>query len=163
MTELVRWEPFRDMLNMRREMDRLFDNFFAPFTTSEWETPAGWETPAEWGVAVDVSENEDAYIVKASVPGVNPEDIEVTLTDNVLTISGSSKGEVETEGEKFHMRERRFGRFSRTLALPTPPKSEAIEAVQANGVITLTLPKAEESRPKRITIKPTGERKTIEG
>lgn len=157
MADLVRWEPFRDMLNMRREMDRLFDNFFAPFATSEWETPT------EWGVAVDVSENEDAYIIKASVPGVNPEDIEVTLTDNVLTISGTSKGDIETEGEKFHMRERRFGRFSRTLALPTPPKSDAIEATHTNGVITLTLPKAEETKPKRITIKPAAERKVIEG
>lgn len=157
MSELVRWEPFRDMLNMRREMDRLFDNFFAPFTTSEWEA-----TP-NWGLAVDVSENEDAYIVKASVPGVSPEDIEVTLTDNVLSISGTSQGEVETEGEKYHVRERRFGHFSRTLTLPTPPKADAIEAIHTNGVITLTLPKAEETKPKRITIKPMGERKVIEG
>ncbi|HUM69510.1 MAG TPA: Hsp20/alpha crystallin family protein, partial [Chloroflexota bacterium] len=107
MTELARWEPFRDMLNMRREMDRLFDNFFAPFATSEWETPA------QWGLAVDVSENDDAYIVKASVPGVSPEDIEVTLTDNVLSISGTSSGDIETEEEKYHVRERRFGHFSR--------------------------------------------------
>lgn len=157
MSELVRWEPFRDMLNMRREMDRLFDNFFAPFTTSEWKA-----TP-NWGLAVDVSENEDAYIVKASVPGVSPEDIEVTLTDNVLSISGTSQGEVETEGEKYHVRERRFGHFSRTLTLPTPPKADAIEAIHTNGVLTLTLPKAEETKPKRITIKPMGERKVIEG
>lgn len=157
MSELVRWEPFRDMLNMRREMDRLFDNFFAPFATSEWETPT------QWGLAVDVSENDDAYMVKASVPGVNPEDIEVTLTDNVLTISGASKGDIETEGEKYHVRERRYGHFSRTLTLPTAPKADAIEAIHTNGVLTLTLPKAEETKPKRITIKPMSERKVIEG
>ncbi len=157
MSELVRWEPFRDMLNMRREMDRLFDNFFAPFASSEWETPT------QWGLAVDVSENDDAYVVKASVPGVNPDDIEVTLTDNVLTISGASKGDIETEGEKYHVRERRYGHFSRTLTLPTAPKADAIEAIHTNGVLTLTLPKAEETKPKRITIKPMGERKVIEG
>lgn len=157
MSELVRWEPFRDMLNMRREMDRLFDNFFAPFASSEWETPT------QWGLAVDVSENDDAYVVKASVPGVNPDDIEVTLTDNVLTISGASKEDIETEGEKYHVRERRYGHFSRTLTLPTAPKADAIEAIHTNGVLTLTLPKAEETKPKRITIKPMGERKVIEG
>jgi HSP20 family protein len=157
MSELIRWEPFRDMLNMRRDMDRLFDNFFAPFTEKSWDTPT------TWGLAVDVSENEDAYTVRASLPGVKPDDIEVTLTENVLTIKGTASSETETEGEKYHLRERRYGSFGRTLTLPAPLKQEAIEASHENGVLTLRLPKAEETKPKRISIKPTAERKVIEG
>lgn len=157
MTNLTRWEPIREMWNMRRDVDRLFDNFFAPLTDQTWETPV------TWGLAVDVSENDDAYIVKASLPGVKPEEIEVTLTDNVLTIKGDAGADIETEGEHYHVRERRYGSFSRTLTLPTSLKPDVIEAVHENGVLTLTLPKAEETKPKRITIKPTSERKTIEG
>lgn len=157
MTNLERWEPFRNMLNMRRDMDRLFDNFFAPLSEQSWETPM------TWGLAVDVSENDDAYIVKASLPGVKPEEIEVTLTDNVLTIKGETSADIETEGEHYHVRERRQGSFGRTLTLPSPLKQDAIEAVHENGVLTLTLPKAEETIPKRITIKPTPERRVIEG
>ncbi len=156
MANLVRWEPFREMLNMRREMDRLFDNFFET-------SPTAWDTPTSWGLAVDVSENDDAFVIKASVPGVNPDDIEVTLSDNALTIKGESKSDIEKEDEKYHLRERRYGSFARTLTLPVTLKAEAIEATHENGVLTLTLPKAEEIKPRRITIKPWRERKVIEG
>ena len=93
MPSIVRWEPFRDMLNMRRDMDRLFDNFFAPLTDQDRETPV------TWGLAVDVSENDDAYTVKASLPGVKPEEIDVTLADNVLTIKGEIKSDNELSAQ----------------------------------------------------------------
>jgi HSP20 family protein len=160
MANLVRWEPFREMLNMRRDMDRLFDNFFEA-SPQTWEGQTNWQT--NWGLAVDVSENEDSFIVKASVPGINPDDIEVTLTDNVLTIKGETRSDTESEKDKYHVRERRFGSFARTLSLPVPLKSDAIEATHENGVLTLTLPKAEEVKPRRISIKPQSGRRTIEG
>lgn len=156
MANLARLEPFREMLSMRREMDRLFDSFFEA-------SPSTWEGQSNWGLAVDVSENDDNFVVRASIPGVNPDDIEVTLSDNTLTIKGETQSDVTSENEKYHVRERRSGGFTRTLTLPMPLKTDAIEANHENGVLTLTLPKAEEVKPRRITINPQGGRKIIQG
>ncbi|MEZ4862318.1 MAG: Hsp20/alpha crystallin family protein [Caldilineaceae bacterium] len=146
MTTLTRWEPFREMANLSRMMDRFFDE---PFT----EMPTLWRRGDGYSLALDVAEQDDQYVVKASVPGIKPEDIEITLTDNVLTIKGETKDEKEIEEEKYHMRERHYGSFTRTIALPVTVNADKIEAVNENGVLTLTLPKAEAVKPKRIEVK----------
>jgi HSP20 family protein len=104
-------------------------------------------------LALDVAEKDDAFIVKASVPGVPAEDVEVTLTDNVLTIKGEMKADKEINEENYHLRERRFGSFMRSVTLPTAVDADKIEAVNENGVLTLTLPKAEAVKPKKIEVK----------
>ena len=147
MTTLTRWEPFREMASLRRAMDRMFDDTF--------EFPRVWEREATWGPALDVVEKEDSYIVKASVPGVAPEDVEITLTDNVLTIKGETKEEKEDKQENYHLRERHYGSFVRSITLPATVNADKVEAVNEHGVLTLTLPKSEAVKPKKITVKST--------
>lgn len=149
MNALTRWDPVREMQGMRNVMERVFDE---PFM----EAPRLWSRALEsFTPALDVMEDDEAYTVKASVPGVDPEVIEVTLTENVLTIKGETKSEEEKEEANYHVRERRFGHFSRSITLPTPIDVEKIEATQEHGTLTLRLPKSEAVKPKRIEIKPT--------
>ena len=157
MSTLTRWNPFQEMMNLRNEVDRLFDESFS-FPQMRWQGATNW------GLALDVRENQDAFTVAASVPGVNPDDLDITLTDNVLTIRGEVKAEEVTENEQYHLRERRCGSFSRSLSLPVLVVAEEIEANYENGILTLTIPKAEEVKPKRIVIKAhANDQKAIEG
>ncbi len=148
MTSIVRWDPFREMAALRNTMDRLFEE---PFM----QRSVLWERPMidEWSLALDVVEDDDKYTVKASLPGVDPDDIEVTLTDNVLTIKGEMKQDEEIEEKNYHLRERRFGRFTRSIALPATVQADKVEAINENGVLTLYLPKTEEVKPKKIAIR----------
>ncbi len=138
MATLVRWDPFR-------EMDALFDN--------AWSMPrVRWAGADACGPAMDVSEEDDKYLVKVSLPGVNPDDLQVTVVENVLTVAGEVKADEKTD-RRYHVRERRFGSFSRKVTLPVPVQGDKVEAEYVHGVLTLTLPKAEEARPKRIAVK----------
>ncbi|OGO66534.1 MAG: hypothetical protein A2030_01525 [Chloroflexi bacterium RBG_19FT_COMBO_50_10] len=150
---LTRWDPFQEMLNLRRTVDRLFDNV---------STDHEWAQPAMWGLAVDVVENKDDFIVKASVPGINPDDLDISYAEDTLTIKGEIKSENEVKENQYHLRERRIGSFARSIILPTRIKGDAIEASYQNGVLTLRLPKADEVKPKRIAIH-VGDQKMIEG
>jgi len=141
---LTRWNPFQEMINLRNTVDRLFDTTLNDLNTTT--------EPMSWGLALDVIEQNDAYLVKASVPGINPDDLEITFTDNVLTIKGSTKTEEEVKDARYHVRERRYGSFARSLTLGDRIKADAIQASYDNGVLTLTLPKSEEVKPKRIQI-----------
>lgn len=100
-----------------------------------------------------MAEQDDAFIVKASIPGVPADDVEITLTDNVLTIKGEMKDDKEVKETNYHLHERRFGSFMRSVTLPTSVDADKIEAVNENGVLTLTLPKAEAVKPKKIEVK----------
>ncbi len=150
---LTRWDPFQEMLNLRRTVDRLFDN-----VGQERE----WAQSPLWGLAIDMVENKDDFIVKASVPGIDPNDIDISYADDTLTIKGEIKSDNEVKESQYHLRERRYGSFARSITLPTKIKGDAIEASYQNGVINLRLPKAEEVKPKRISIK-VGNQKMIEG
>jgi HSP20 family protein len=135
------------MMTLRNAVDRLFDASMTPLDSTR---------PLAWGLPLDVIENEDAYLVKANLPGIQPDDIEITFTDNVLTIKGEMKSEDEVKEARYHMRERRYGAFSRSITLGDRVNGEKIQASYDSGVLTLSLPKAEEARPKRIEIKPAG-------
>ncbi len=159
MTSLIRWNPMRDMLNLRQEFDRLFET---ALDQPAWR----WQDPMTWGLALDVIENDDAFVVKAAAPGVNPDDLDITFTDNVLTIKGEYKADEEVDENNYHIRERRVGSFARSVTLPVGVKSDEIDAAYTDGVLTLTVPKAEEVKPRRIQIKAHKngrKRKTIEG
>ncbi len=149
MNSLTRWDPFREMQTFRDVMDRFFEEPWA-------EAPRQWMQRTEgFPLALDLAEDDANYIVKASVPGVDPENVEVTLTDNVLTIKGETKGEKDVDEKNYHLRERRFGSFTRSVTLPMPVDSEKVEATHENGVLTLRLPKTEAVKPKRIAVKKT--------
>jgi HSP20 family protein len=148
-TTLSRWEPFRELSDMRRMMDRMFDEPF--FKAVDWPRGAN----GTYNLALDVAEQADAYVVKASTPGVNPEDVEITLNDNTLTIKGETKADTAFKDEEYHVRERRYGSFMRTITLPVTVDADKVEATHENGVLTLRLPKAEAVKPKKIAVKST--------
>ena len=136
---ITRWNPFREM----RAMNRMLDNAIE-------YTPLTLET--RWNLALDVAESDEDYVVKASLPGIKPDDLEITFSENVLTIKGEVEEDKELQEAHFHMRERRYGSFSRSIRLPSGIKSEEIEASYEDGVLELHLPKAEEAKPKKIAI-----------
>ena len=140
-----RWDPYREMMVLRNSMDSVADRELAL-------APHSWKS-FKWSVALDVVESEDEYLVTASLPGINPEDLEITFEDNRLTIKGESKEEEEVDEARFHLRERRFGSFTRSIKLPSGIESDKIEANYDKGVLKLHLPKVEEVKPKKISIK----------
>lgn len=152
MTRLVRWEPFREIVSLRNQLDRLLEENL-PFTRGESLEMVNWD------LALNVVEKKDEIEVKTSLPGMKPEEIEVTLRDNVLTISGETKHEEERKDEHYHLREMRYGKFSRSMSLPVAVKEDEVEAVYDQGVLTLHLPKTEEVQAKRIAVHGNGERK----
>jgi HSP20 family protein len=101
---------------------------------------------------LDVSENENEFVIRASLPGVKPDDVQITVHGDTLTISGESKADEEKKGERWHLRERRFGGFQRSLSLATPVSSEKAQATFEHGVLTLILPKSEQAKPRQIKI-----------
>jgi HSP20 family protein len=155
MNNLTRWDPVRDMVNMRETMDRLFESMF--------DGQQVGRQIGQWGLPLDVVENEDEFVVKASIPGINPDDLEITFTDHNLTIKGEIKDDRNVEESRYHLRERRFGRFERRLYLPTEVNADQIEASYDAGVLSLRLPKSEEVKPKRISIKSGSGQKVLEG
>jgi HSP20 family protein len=143
---IVRWDPFRDMVSLRDAMNRLFEESFV--------RPAPWGATFEGApLAVDVVETKDDVTVKASVPGIKPEDIDITIAGDLLTIKGEFKSEHKSEEANVVRQERRYGKFERALSLPTHIVADKARAEFENGVLTLTLPKAEDVKPKAIKVK----------
>jgi len=147
MSSLMRWDPFRDTLSLRNAMDRLFEDSFV--------TPRlGWIAPASAaGMALDVYETKEQVVIKAALPGVKPEETEVTITGDTLTIRGESKEEKEIEEENYIRKERHFGSFARSVTLPAGLEADKAEATFENGVLTLKIPKSEQVKPKSIKVK----------
>lgn len=143
MAEITIWRPLQEL---RKEMDRIFQEFFGRsyFPAERFEI--------EWAPAVDVSETEDAIIVKADLPGVKPEDIEINIVDNVLTIRGEKKREAEEKKENFYRVERFYGSFMRAIQLPTEVEVDKVKAQYKDGVLKITLPKKPEEKKKVIKI-----------
>lgn len=139
MTKVVRWTPMNPA-SLLNEVDRLF------------ERPYAARTASEWSIALDVAETEDAYLVKATVPGINPDEMEITLEDGVLSLKGEIQQDEEVEEAKYHVRERRYGAFSRSIRFPMAVNGDAVEATYTNGVLSLSIPKAEAAKPKRIVV-----------
>ena len=139
MTKVVRWTPMNPV-NLFNEFDRLFEQPVARSTN-------------ELSIPLDVAENDDNYLVKATIPGVNSDDLEITLEDDVLTLKGEFLRDEEVEDVKYHVRERRYGSFSRSIRFPVAVNGDEVEATYTNGILSLNIPKAEAVKPKRITIK----------
>ncbi len=143
--------PVRHVANLRDEVDNLFNLAFARLGNTP-EPERGSEFLEGWFPPVDVAEDKDTLSVRAELPGMKREDIEITLHDGVLTLSGERKGGEKIEGSEMYRSERWFGRFHRTVNLPYPVVPDQIKATYTDGVLTVTLPKAEEAKPKQIAI-----------
>ncbi len=147
MSNLSRWEPMNDMVTLRDAMDRLFDEAF----TRPWGLTGngrGMGMPA-----VDMYQTDEDVVVKTAIPGIKPEDVQISVTGDTLTIKGELKEKNDNKQKAYQIREQRWGTFERTLSLPTDVKADKATADFENGVLTITLPKAEEVKPKTITVK----------
>jgi HSP20 family protein len=145
--EIAPWRPFRELERMRKEMDRLWDSFF------EERPIRKAEETGEWVPSLDVSETKNEIVVKAEIPGMGPKDIDISLSNDILTIKGEKKQEREEKEATYHFIERSYGKFVRSIRLPGEVKSDKINASHKNGVLDITLPKSEEAKKKEVKIK----------
>jgi HSP20 family protein len=145
---LARWNPARDLMQMREEMDRLFNQVMGRGGDGEEAT---WGRGL-WAPPVDIYETDDAFTLKAELPGFSKDDLQIELHDNRLTLRGERKHETDVKEEQYHRRERVYGRFERAFWLPTPVDADKIQATFKDGVLELRLPKSEAAKPKRISI-----------
>ena len=145
MSNLTRWEPVREMMSLREAMDRLFDDAFTrPVNLRD----GGWSAPA-----IDMYQTDDEVVVKAALPGFQADEVQINVTGDVLTLRGEIKQEEEKKERSWHIREHRWGSFERSITLPTDVVADKADADFTNGILTISLPKAEEVKPKTITVK----------
>ena len=142
-TTITRWDPFQEAMTLREAVNRLFEESMVPSTA----TRNGGFAPA-----LDLSETPEAYLVEAAVPGLKAEDLNITFENGVLTISGEVRQSEAAKERNYHRVERRYGRFSRSVGLPTTVRGDAISAKLEHGVLFLSIPKAEEVKPRKITV-----------
>ena len=144
MSNLIRWEPMREMMSLREAMDRLFDDAYThPLSYGEVSTSP----------AIDMYQTSDEVVVKAALPGLKAEDIDITVTGETLTLSGEFKQETEQKNANYHIHEHHSGSFKRSVLLPTDVQANKAKADFENGILTITMPIAEEVKPKSIMIK----------
>ena len=147
MTLIRRSSPFGELLSLRQAMDRLFeDSYVRPRSATGFEDQT---------LPLDIYMNEDALVVRAALPGVKPEDVEITVSGDVLTISGEFREDREQKGDQYLFQELRRGRFTRSVSLPGDIDRDAATAEFQDGLLRLTMPKAEETKPRQIRITPT--------
>jgi len=144
MSNLIRWEPAREMMSLRDAMDRLFDDAF----TRPLSLKDAWSVPA-----IDMYQTDDEVVVKAALPGIKADEVQINITGEVLTLKGQVKHNEEKQEKAWHIREQRYGSFERSVVLPTDVVADKAKADFENGILTITLPKAEEVKPRVISIK----------
>ena len=148
MNNLTRWEPVRETMTLRDAMDRLFDDAFTrPFSLMR-EGGTAWSSPA-----IDMYQTDNEVVVKAALPGMKADEVQINVTGDILTLKGELKHEEEKKDRSWHVREHRWGAFERSITLPTGVISDKAKADFENGILTITLPKSEELKPRTITVK----------
>jgi HSP20 family protein len=141
---LVNWAPFEGLTSLRREMDQLFENFFERGHMGSTGT---------FEPAVEVADSHDHVTVKVQVPGVSKDNLQVNVAENALTLRGEMKEEEKTDGKQYYRQEFRYGTFARTIPLPPGLQADKAIAELKDGVLTITIPKGEQAKPKQIPIK----------
>jgi HSP20 family protein len=154
---LVRWDPARELDAFQSDMNRLFDSFFG-----NREGAAARQETRRWVPPMDLVETEDHLVLRADLPGVDRDDIEIEVKDGILTVSGERKAQHEEKREGYHRVERSFGRFSRSLELPKGVEAESVAASFEDGVLEVRMPKPAERKPTRIEIDSGEGQRTIE-
>ena len=144
---IIRWEPFRDLVSTQDRINQLFNDTFARAFGNQHEvTPRGWVPP------VDIYETGDSLVLKAELPGINPDDVEIRVEDSTLYLKGERKFEKEVKEENLHRVERSYGTFTRSFSLPSAIDAGKVKAEYQDGILTLTMPKREEAKPRTIKI-----------
>ncbi len=150
MNYLTTRRPMRNLFNLHNEMGRAFGDLFGSHES-------GTDTEETyWMPTVDISETENYFEIRAELPGVSESDVNISVTDNRLTVKGEKRQEAETDGKNYHRVERRYGNFQRSFTLPRNVETSNIKAGYTDGVLTLTIPKAEEAKPTEIPIRTDG-------
>lgn len=144
---LIRWDPFRDIITLRERMDKMFEDSLARFRTPEEAT-----MPTFWSPAVDIYETDENIVLKAELPGVDKKEVSVEVKDNTLILKGERRREKEVKEENYHRVERSYGSFMRSFSLPVTVRQDQVKARFKDGVLEVTLPKAEEAKPKQIKV-----------
>ena len=152
MATMMRWDPFQDLRSAQDEMAQM--NPMLAHALGLHTQPQGSATATAWAPALDISERKDAYLVTVELPGVEAEDLEITMEDGLLTIQGERHFAHDSSEQQFHRVERRYGAFRRSITLPAQVQAEQIEASFDNGVLQIVVPKMEEAKPKRIQVRP---------
>ena len=153
---IVRWEPLRELTTLQNEMNRLFGSAF------DTPTPGNAGALRRWMPAMDLVEAEEHFILRADLPGMSEEDVNIEVEERVLTISGERKAEHTENKDGYHRVERAFGSFSRSLTLPEGVDAEAVTANFDRGVLEIRIPKPEQRKPRKISIGVGGQPKTID-
>jgi HSP20 family protein len=155
MSELTRWQPMMTRWNPFKELEEMEKRVSPYWGRSAGRTEAGKEamTVAEWSPLVDITEDEEEYVIKAELPDVKKENIKLTVEDNVMSISGERKYEKEEKGKKYHRVERAYGSFLRSFTLPDAADGSKVNAEYKDGVLNVRLPKSEKAKPKSIEVK----------
>jgi len=151
MTVLTRWEPIRELASLQERMNRLFNNELSPVTSQESLASGSFVPP------VDVYEDEQGIRLKMEVPGIEEKDIDIRLENNLLTVRGQRKLEKETKEENYHRIERSYGSFTRSFTLPNTVNPEEVKAGYSKGVLSISLGKKADARPKQIKVNVTPE------
>jgi HSP20 family protein len=158
MATMTRWDPFQDLRDAQDEMAQMAQMAqMSPrlaHALGLHGQPQGSGTATAWAPALDISERKDAYLVTVELPGIEAEDLEITMEDGLLTIQGERQFAHESSEQQFHRVERRYGAFRRSITLPAQVQAEQIEASFENGVLQIVVPKMEEAKPKRIQVRP---------
>jgi HSP20 family protein len=147
MSNLIRWEPGREIVSLRDAMDRLFNDAF----TRPWSMGGGLRGGLP---PVDMWQDNNSVFMKASLPGLKSEDVQISVTGDMLTLRGEYKQNEEHKEESYHMRENVYGSFERSILLPAPVEADKAKAEFEDGILSITLPKSEQARPKTITVNP---------
>lgn len=142
---LLRWDPFEELEELRESMDRLFEDFFG-------RRPLRRVRADRWQPAIDMYETDREVVVRAELPGIDPKDVDISISGNVLSLKGESKLEREVNEKDYYRRELRYGAFSRSITLPVDVKAEGAKATFRHGILEVRIPKAEEALPKTIKI-----------
>jgi HSP20 family protein len=155
MATTTRWDPFEDLRSAQDELAQMNPTLaHALGLHAQQGSGRAMATTTAWAPALDISERKDAYLVTVELPGVEPDDLQVTLEDGLLTIQGERHFAHDSSEERFHRVERRYGAFRRAITLPAHVVAEGIQASVDNGVLQILVPKMEEATPKRIQVRP---------
>ena len=152
MATMTRWDPFQDLRTAQDEMAQMSP--MLAHALGLHGQPQGSATATAWAPALDISERKDAYLVTVELPGVEADDLDITLEDGLLTIQGERHFAHDSSEQQFHRVERRYGAFRRSITLPAHVQADQIQATFDNGVLQLLVPKMEEAKPKRIQVRP---------
>jgi len=144
--EIWNWSPFEQLSSLRNEINRFFETPFENGTSDVLNL---------WAPALDLYEDKDSLVLRAELPGMKKEDIDISLHENTVTISGERRNEKKYDASETSRQERSFGRFTRSLALPKTVDATKVKATYVDGILTVTLPKAEEAKPRQIEIQPS--------